>query len=84
MHFTDDPLVVNREVTPGRMTLAKEGILISICMFGAFFGNIFWGALADSYGRKTILEIALVIMFFMSVFSVRKRIQEIDSIDWIY
>ena len=73
LHFTDDPTVVQRLVTPGRMTLAKEGILISVCMFGAFFGNIFWGALADSFGRKTILEIAMFIMFFMSVFSVRKR-----------
>jgi MFS family permease len=69
-------MVVGREVTPGRMTLAKEGVLISICFFGAFFGNFFWGALADTFGRKTILEIAMAIMFCMSVFSVRNRINE--------
>jgi MFS-type transporter involved in bile tolerance (Atg22 family) len=70
---------VERLVTPGRMTLAKEAVLISICFFGAFFGNIFWGSLADTFGRKTILEIAMAIMFFMSVFSVRKRKHEMNE-----
>ena len=69
-HFTDDPMVVQREVLPGRMTLGKEGVLLAVCMFGAFFGNLFWGPLADAYGRKPILEASLFLMFCFSVGSV--------------
>lgn len=69
-HFTDDPLVVQREVFPGRMTLGKEGVLLAVCMFGAFFGNLFWGPLADKHGRKPILEASTFLMFVFSVGSV--------------
>lgn len=84
-YFTDDPFVVQRIVLPGRMTLGKEGLLLGICMFGAFFGNLFWGPMADAFGRKLILEIALVIMFVFSVLSVRtNHVLILIDICWVY
>ena len=60
-------------VQPGRMPIAHEGILLSICLIGAFVGNLFFGAMADVFGRKTMFEVALGFMFFSSLLSVRMR-----------
>lgn len=68
-YFTDDPLLLQRVVQPGRMPIGMEGILLSICLIGAFFGNLFFGALGDNFGRKAMLEVALSIMIIGSFFS---------------
>ena len=69
-YFTDDSLLLQSLIQPGRMPIATEGILLSICLVGAFLGNLFFGMMADIFGRKTMFEYALLVMIFASFFSV--------------
>ena len=69
-YYTDDPLLLQSLIQPGRMPIATEGILLSICLVGAFLGNLFFGMMADIFGRKTMFENALLLMIFASLFSV--------------
>ena len=52
------------------MPIATEGILLGICLVGAFFGNLFFGMMGDVFGRKAMFEVALIVMIIASILSV--------------
>jgi len=70
-YFTDNPFDLYSEylVQPGRMPIGDEGIVLAIAPFTAIVGSLILNPLADIFGRKPILEVSLVIVFFFSLFS---------------
>lgn len=47
----------------------KEALVTTVVFVGMMFGSSFWGWLADSYGRKTIIVICAIWIFYFGFIS---------------
>lgn len=52
-----------------QMSTAEQGFLNSVAFIGVIFTSHFWGFLADTWGRRKVLSLALFASFVISLVS---------------
>ena len=51
------------------MTTAEQGLVNSANFIGVMVSSMFWGFMADTWGRKNVLQICYFFTFFFSALS---------------
>ena len=64
IYFQDNPFAADQVVNPGRLPINYNAAISAVALCGALSGQIGFGILADTYGRRTIYGVALWIMLF--------------------
>lgn len=52
-----------------QMSTAEQGFINSVGFLGVILASHFWGFMADTWGRRKVLRIALFLTFVMSLVS---------------